>query len=50
MGKTISDRRFKDICVQGFSDEYNDVKMMVFRDPTFDVLKMQSTLRYIFMD
>ena len=50
MGETISDRRFKDICVQGFSDEYNDVKMMVFRDPTFDVLQMQSTLRNIFMD
>ncbi|CAM9388721.1 unnamed protein product, partial [Sphacelaria rigidula] len=50
MRKPISDRRFKDICVQGFSDEYNDVKVMVFRDPTFDVLQMQSTLRNIFMD
>ncbi|CAM9940404.1 unnamed protein product [Sphacelaria rigidula] len=50
MGKTTSDRRFKDICVQGFSDEYNDVKMTVFRDPTFDVLQMPSTLRNIFMD
>ncbi|CAB1103791.1 unnamed protein product [Ectocarpus sp. CCAP 1310/34] len=37
MGEPISDRRFKDIGVQGFSDEYEDVKLMVFRDPTFNV-------------
>ncbi|CAN0396979.1 unnamed protein product, partial [Ectocarpus sp. 13 AM-2016] len=47
MGEPISDRRFKDICVQGFSDEYKDVKLMVFRDPTFNVLDMQSTMRNI---
>ena len=51
LGETISDRRFKDICVQGFPDEYSDVRMMVFRDPTFDVLQiMQSTMRNIFLD
>ena len=50
MGEPISDRRFKDICVQGFSDEYKDVKLMVFRDPTFNVLDMQSTMRNIFLD
>ena len=50
MGETVSDRRFKDICVQGFSDEYNDVRLMVFRDPTFTVLEMQSTMRNIFLD
>eukprot|EP00903_Cladosiphon_okamuranus_P011475 g10808.t1 len=43
MGEPISDRHFKDICVQGFSDEYKDVKLMVYRDPTFNVLDMQST-------
>ena len=50
MGEPISDRRFKHICVQGFSDEYKDVKLMVFRDPTFNVLDMQSTMRNIFLD
>lgn len=50
MGEAISDRRFKDMCVQGFSDENNDISMMVFRDPTFNVLQMQLTLRNIFMD
>ena len=42
MGETISDRRFKDICVQGFSDEYNGVRMMVFRDPACDVLQIDA--------
>lgn len=50
MGENTSDRRFKDICVQGFSDEYKDIRMMVFRDPSFDVLQMQSTMRNIFLD
>ena len=50
MGEPISDRRFKDICVQGFSNEYNDVKLMVFRDPTFTILDMQATMRNIFLD
>ncbi|CAB1107119.1 unnamed protein product [Ectocarpus sp. CCAP 1310/34] len=50
IGEPISGRRFKDICVQGFSDEDKDVKLMVFRDPTFNVLDMQSTMRNIFLD
>ncbi|CAB1099343.1 unnamed protein product [Ectocarpus sp. CCAP 1310/34] len=50
MGETISDRRFKDICVQGFSEDYKDIKMMVFRDPSFDVQQMQATMRNIFLD
>ncbi|CAB1099771.1 unnamed protein product [Ectocarpus sp. CCAP 1310/34] len=50
VGEPISDRRFKDICVHGFSDEYEDVKLMVFRDPTFNVLDMQPTMRNIFLD
>ncbi|CAB1103798.1 unnamed protein product [Ectocarpus sp. CCAP 1310/34] len=32
------------------TDEYKDVKLMVFRDPTFNVLDMQSTMRNIFLD
>ena len=28
MGEMISDRRFKDICVQEFTAEYKDIKMM----------------------
>lgn len=50
MGEPVSDRRFKDICIRGFSDEYNDVKLMVFRDPIFTATQMQSTMRNIFLD
>ncbi|CAB1106137.1 unnamed protein product [Ectocarpus sp. CCAP 1310/34] len=50
MGEPISDSRFKDICVHGFSDDYKDVKLMVFRDPNFNVLDMQFTMRNIVLD
>lgn len=30
MREIISDRQFKDICVQGFSVEYNDVRILMF--------------------
>ena len=50
MGETISDRRFKDICVQGFTSEYKDNKMMMYRDPTFDIDQMQSTMCHLYLD
>ena len=50
MGEIISDRRFKDICVQGFTAEYKDIKMMMYRDPTFDIDQMQSTMRHLYLD
>lgn len=50
MGERVSDRWFKDICVSGFTDEYKDVKMMMYRDPTFDVVQMQTTMRHMFLD
>ncbi|CAB1111900.1 unnamed protein product [Ectocarpus sp. CCAP 1310/34] len=50
MGETISDRRFKDICVQVFSEDYKDINIMVFRGLSFDVHKMQATMRNIFLD
>ena len=37
MGKKVSDRWFKDIYVTGFIDEYKDVKMMMYRDSSFDI-------------
>lgn len=50
MGEKVSDRYFKDICVSGFTDEYKDVKMTMYRDPTFTVSQMQSTMRHMFLD
>ena len=48
MNEPITDRRFKDICVQGF--EYKDIKMMMYLDPTLDIDQMQSTMRYLYLD
>ena len=50
MGEHISDRYFKDICVTGFTDNYKDVKMMMYRDPSFDVDQMQTTMWHMFLD
>eukprot|EP00903_Cladosiphon_okamuranus_P010136 g9598.t1 len=50
MGEPVTDRRFKDICIQGITDEYNDVKLMVFRDPSFALGEIQSTMRNIFLN
>ena len=49
MGETISDRRFKDICVHRFTAEYKDIKIMMYRDPTFDIDRMQSIMRHLFL-
>ena len=50
MGEKVSDRWFKDICVTGFTDEYKDVKMMMYRDSSFDIGQMQTTMRHMFLD
>ena len=50
MGEPISDRRFNDICVQGFSSDYKDIKLMMYRDPTFDIDQMQSTIGHLSLD
>lgn len=50
MGEPISDRRFKDICVTGFTSDYKDIKLMMYRDPTFDIDQMQATMRHLYLD
>ena len=50
MGEHISDRYFKDLYVTEFTDNYKDVKMMMYRDPSFDVDQMQTTMRHMFLD
>ena len=47
MGEPISDRRFKDICVQGFTVENKDIKLMMYRDPTFYIDQTQSTINHL---
>ena len=50
IGEKVSNRWFKDICVTGFIDEYKDVKMMMYRDSSFDIDQMQTTMRHMFLD
>ena len=42
MGEPTSDRRFKNTCVKAFTSEYKDIKMIMYRDPTFDIDQMQA--------
>ncbi|CAM9427720.1 unnamed protein product [Ascophyllum nodosum] len=50
MREKVSDRWFKNICVTGFTDEYKDVKMMMYRNSSFDIDQMQTTMRHTFLD
>ncbi|CAN0219174.1 unnamed protein product, partial [Scytosiphon promiscuus] len=50
MGEPMTDRRFKDIVVQGFSPEYASIKLMMYRDPTFDLAQIQTTMRHLYLD
>ena len=50
MDEPIFDRRFKNVCVQGFAAEYEDTMLMMYRDSTFDIDQMQSTMRYLYLD
>ena len=50
MGEKVTNRWFKDICVTGFTDEYKDVKMMMYRDSSFNIDQMQTTMRHMFLD
>ena len=47
MGEKVSNRWFKDIYVTGFTDEYKDVKMMMYRDSSFDIDQMQTIMRHV---
>ena len=50
MGEKVSDRWFMNICVPGFTDEYKDVEMMMYRDSSFDIDQMQTSIRHMFLD
>ena len=50
MGEKASSRWFKGICVTGFTDEYKDMKMMMYRDSFFDIDQMKTTMRHMFLD
>ena len=50
MGEPMTDRRFKDIAVQGFTPEYESISLMMYRDSTFDLAQIQTTMRHLYQD
>lgn len=50
MTESVSDRRSKDICVQGVTSEDIDIKPMMHRDSTVDFEQMQSAMRHLYLD
>ena len=50
MDEPITDRHFKDIIIQGISSEYDNIKFCVYRDPTFNLDEIQSTMRNVYRD
>ena len=37
MGEPITDRCLKEIMVQGMTDDYKDIKLMMYRDPSVNL-------------
>ena len=50
MGEPMTGRRFNDILVQGFTDEYNPVKFQIYRDSSFGLDDIQKTMRHLYLD
>ena len=50
MGEPMTDLRFKDILVQGFTDEYDEVKFKIYRDSSFVFDDIQKTIRHLYLD
>ncbi|CAM9676984.1 unnamed protein product, partial [Laminaria digitata] len=50
MGKPITERKLKDIMVQGPTDDYKDIKLMMYRDPSFNLEQIQSTMMHLYLD
>ena len=46
----MSDRHFKDIWVQGFTDEYGAVRFEIYRDSSFGLDDIQKTTRLLYLD
>jgi len=50
MKEPITDRHFMDIILQGLTDQYKDVKLMIWKDPDIKFDKIQSVLRHVYQD
>lgn len=49
MGEHIY-RRFKGTCVQGFTADCKDIKLVMCRDATFDIEQTQNRRRHLYLD
>ena len=50
MGENISNRRFKDIMVQGLTTDCREVKMIAYRHRKMGLEEIQSTMRSMYLD
>ena len=50
MGKPMTDRRFKDILVQGLTNENDAVKFQIYRDSSIDPDDIRKTMRHLYLD
>ncbi|CAN0425279.1 unnamed protein product, partial [Laminaria digitata] len=46
----VTDRHFTDIIVQGLPESYRDINLTTYKDPDFDLSKIQSTMRHLYLD
>ena len=46
----ITERHFKDTIVQGLPEKYRDIKLTTYKDPDFDLPKLQATMRHLYLD
>ena len=46
----VTDRHFTDIIVQGLPESYRDIKLTTYKDPDFDLSKIQTTMRHLYLD
>ena len=46
----VTDRHFTDIIVQGLPESYHVIKITTYKDPNFDLAKIQATMRHRYLD
>ena len=46
----VTDRHFTDIIVQGLPESYYDIKLTSYKDPYFDLSKIPTTTRHLYLD
>ena len=50
MKEPVIERHVKDIIVPGLPEKYRDVKLTTYKDPEFDLPKIQATMRHLYLD